>query len=120
MKELTEKFRKDKDMFMVEIEGKDIKNLQEYFSCISELCMFPTISRSWSSYEDWMRDFCWIEQKKITIIIYNFKYFMQSDIQARNEIIEDFEELIFPWWESEVLQFEVGGETKEFMVYLVD
>lgn len=69
MKELTEKFRKDKDMFIVEIEGKDIKNLQEYFSCISELCN---------------------------------------------------EELIFPWWESEVLQCEVGGETKEFMVYLVE
>lgn len=111
---------KKNKIFFVEIDGKNLPTLEEYFPIISKLCGFPIPARSWDGYNDWMTDFSWINEKDIVIVIYNFEHFLQKDPSAKVKVIEKFQNNILPWWEKDVLNHVVEGKTKKFVVYLVD
>ena len=51
-------------------------------------------------------------------IIRNFKLFLQDDLKSKKEILEDFKEVVLPWWEKEVEQYVVGGKAKPFNIIL--
>ena len=66
------------------------------------------------------RDLSWLNKEQIIIIIKNFSQFLQRDALSRKAIIEDFNELILPWWESEVIDCVAGGKTKKMFIYLIN
>ncbi len=112
--------KQDNETYIVEIKGKECLCLSEYLNFMSELLKFPIKAKGLDGYNDWMRDLSWLDKKQIIIIIDNFQVFLQKDISSKKAILEDFREIILPWWESEVVDYVVGGETKRMLLYLVD
>ena len=49
----------ESSFYIGEIDGKEIRQLQDYLSVMSEMFQFPFPSRSLDSYNDWMRDLDW-------------------------------------------------------------
>lgn len=118
MKEI--KLRFQNNVLVVEIEGKKCSNLTDYLCLMSNLFCFPTKSRGLDSYNDWMTDLSWLNRNEIVIIIYDYSVFLNQDLSLKKCIIENFEKVILPWWESEVVNCMVDGKTKKVTVYLVD
>lgn len=117
--EVRERLKQDDKTYVVEIEGKICLYLSDYLNLISNLFQFPIKAKGLDGYNDWMRDLSWINKKQIVIIIYNFQQFLQKDISSKTAILEDFNEIILPWWESEVVDCMVGGEMRKMLVYLI-
>ena len=105
--------------YVVEIEGIKCLYLSDYLNLISDLFQFPMKVKGLDGYNDWMKDLSWIGKNQIVIIIYNFQQFLQKDVSSKTAILEDFYEIILPWWESEVVNCVVGGEKRRMVVYLI-
>jgi len=45
---------------------------------------------------------------------------VKDNLEMRDKVIEDFVNIILPFWEEEVGRVMVGGYPKPFDVYLVD
>lgn len=119
MQEVKSKLEQNDETYIIEIEGGECLYLKDYLNLISDFFHFPIRAKGLDGYNDWMRDLSWLNKKKIIIIINDYQKFLQKDISSKEVIIEDFNELILPWWESEVVDCVVGGETKKMLVYLV-
>ena len=76
----------------------------------------PEMKRGW--YNDYINDLMWIEQKEIVLIINNYDLMLVDNLKLKNDIMADFEEIILPWWEEEVVGHMVGGMPRKFLVYL--
>ena len=110
--------RDSKEVFIAEIFGKECFFLEEYFNSVSEAFKFPTIAKGFSGYHDWIRDLSWIEEKEIILIIHDFSLFLGSDSTLKDIIVDDFKQIILPWWDAEVMDCVVGGERRLMKVYL--
>ena len=109
------------DVYLVELDGKQINNWKDYISLLETGFKFPTSCiDSIDRYLDWIRDLSWISQKEILLVINNFEYFIVDDEDLRTQIIFDFYDLILPFWEEGVKKFVVGGKPRKFNVYLVE
>ena len=117
---IKEKLKSINTFFLVEIDGKKVKELSDYLIAVSELFEFPIPAHGLDGYNDWMRDLEWIGKEKIILIIYNYDEFLKFDLHSKKLIIEGFENLILPWWQSEVAKYVVEGKTKSFQVYFVN
>ena len=108
------------ETYIVNIDGGKILNLSQFLNTMTEKFKFPIPSKSLDSYLDWIRDLSWIDSQEFMLIIRNFSLFLKDDLTTKNEIIDDFKEIILPWWETEVEQCVVGGKAKPFNIYLID
>lgn len=106
--------------FIASIDGAKIQTKHDYLSIMEKAFRLPPCHDSWDAYLDWMCDLDWIEEKKITLIILNSARAFQQDPQMKQYMIDDFKDVILPFWEEEVKYVVVGGEPREFQVYLVD
>lgn len=120
MKNIREEIQKREDIFLVEIKGEQCTTLSEYLDVMSDSLQFPIRAKGLDGYLDWMTDLTWIEKPEVIIVIYEFKDFLENDLQIKEAIIEDFKGIILPWWESEVVNYVVEGETRKITLYLVD
>lgn len=106
---------------VVELHGKLIQSWEDYISKIEEFFELPT---QWvnniDSYLDWMRDLEWLGKDSYALIIYGHESFLEENLLLRDIIMEDFRDVILPWWQEEVEKCVVDGKTKPFNVYLVD
>lgn len=50
--------------------------------------------------------------------IRGFAKILINDSDLKKEIPSDFEEIILPWWEGEVVGHLVGGSPRGFSIYL--
>ncbi|WP_051650608.1 barstar family protein [Lachnoclostridium phytofermentans] len=120
VKEVKSKLESNDEIFIIEIEGERCLFLADYLNSMSNLFQFPIKAQGLDGYNDWMRDLSWLNKEQIIIIINDFFKFLQRDTLSKEVIIEDFKEVILPWWESEVTNCVVGGKTKKMLVYLVE
>ena len=119
--ELKRSIMKNNNIRLVEISGNTISSWEEYAAELERQLKFPTSCiRSVDIYLDWIQDLSWIDENELIIIIYDFDRFIESNPSLKNEIISDFEEVILPFWESEVEKCVVGGKAKSFNVYLAN
>lgn len=103
------------------IDGNKIDSMNSFFRIMAEEFQLPDdCEGNIPGFLDWMRDLGNINCDKIELIIKNQKHFIEFDPQVREKMLSLFREYILPYWEEEVLLYCVGGETKEFIVYLVD
>lgn len=116
--QLRAEFHQKKGTYMVDIDGKQCVHLNDYLKKISECLQFPIKAKGLDGYNDWMRDLSWIKEKQIVILISNYQDFLREDIASKEAIIEDFNQLILPWWRSESTHFVINGESKEMIVYV--
>lgn len=127
----------DKDTYFAEIDGSSIKTAADYAQAMAEAFVFPLLKTKadyvqaidddfplrWSEailgwYIDDMTTLIWIEQSDIILIMHNYEQMLADNIELKERIISDFEEIILPWWEGEVVGCMVGGAPKKFLVYL--
>lgn len=120
VRNIKSKLEQKGECFIVEIEGGKCLRLTDYLSAMSNLLQFPIKAKGLDGYNDWMRDLSWLSKEQIIIIITEFSKFLQKDVSYKKMIIEDFNEIILPWWESEVVHCVIGGKTKKMSVYLVE
>jgi len=120
MAELREEFQKDELLYIADINGCVIQNLQDYLITMNEIFKFPIPARSLDGYFDWIRDLDWLMKEGYVLIINNFSKFIENDLQMKNKIVEDLEKIVLPWWQEEVEKCVVEGKAKPFNVYLVD
>ena len=110
-----------RDVFLVEIDGARCPCLPEYLRTISAAFSFPTQPSGLDGCNDWLRDLTWLDAGlKIAIVIEHFSQFLKEDLAAKKYVLEDFEHLILPWWETDVSSHVVDGRPRMFSVYLID
>ena len=107
-------------VWIAEIDGKVIHTWSDYAHEIVRTFRFPTpCENSIDAYLDWLRDLDWLGKEAYILIIKNFDVFLQHDMILRKQIMDDFQNVVFPWWEKDIEKYCVGGKAKNFNVYLV-
>lgn len=118
---LKSKLIRDNKVLVVELDGNKIQSWVDYISVVQSKFEFPTsCTDSVDRYLDWIRDLEWLEQEKFIIIINYFSEFLQKNASLKDEIMQDFEEIILSYWQNEVMEEVSGGEPRSFMVYVTD
>ena len=117
---IKKEINKKKKIFIVEINGSTIQVQGDFLDIMSEKFSFPYSVNSLDGYLDWICDLDWLKADSYALIINNFKDFLKENITLREEIIEEFEKIILPWWQEDVEKYSVGGTPKSFNVYLID
>jgi hypothetical protein len=104
----------------VDIDGAEIQTWKDFIGVIEKSFRFPTTCEdSMDRYLDWIRDLSWLENKAFIILVKNSKQFFADNSKLRDEILNDLEEVVLPFWESEVEEVVVDGKSKLFRVYLI-
>jgi len=120
MDDIREELKKDNSLYITDINGNTIQNLNDYLNAVNEVFKFPIPARGIDGYLDWIRDLDWLGKEGYVLIINNFSNFIKDDLKIKDRIIEDYEKIVLPWWEKEVEECVVEGKAKPFNVYLVD
>ncbi len=106
--------------YVAKIDGAKIQTKHDYFAAMEKALGLPLCCGNWDAYDDWMTDLGWIPNGKIAVIFYHYAAMLQNDPQAKELVLDLFQTSILPFWEEEVRHVVVGGESKDFQVYLVD
>lgn len=106
--------------YVVSIDGVKIQTEHDYFNAMEKALKLPSCHDNWNAYLDWIKDLDWISDTKITVIFYHYSTMLRDDDATKELIVRTFQTSILPFWEEEVKHVVVGGEPKEFQVYLVD
>ena len=117
--QLKNKYQQDQAVFIVEINGSQCSKLADYLKIMSDSFSFPIEAKGVDGYNDWMRDLTWIEEKKIVVIISNYTDFLKDDLSSKEVILQEFNQLILPWWDGEYAGCLVNGDElkKDMMIY---
>lgn len=111
----------DDNVLIVEVDGAKCSCLSEYLHTISNAFSFPTQPSGLDGYNDWICDLTWLDSDlKIAIIIEHFSKFLRDDLNAKKCVLEDFKNVILPWWETDVINHMIDGKPRLFSVYLID
>lgn len=112
------KTSQNQNTFICEIDGSKLTDMDSYLLEFWRELRFPNTGFvNHDAYLDWMRDLEWLDSEKYVLFI------LKHDLVAysiKNRLLQDFENIILPWWGKEVALCVVGGETKPFHVYLVN
>ena len=120
VREIKEKAIQDKDVFLAEIKGAEIETEEEYVKAMANAFFFPnnfhSMKMGW--FRDYICDLMWIEQKEIIVVIRDYELMLVNETKTKEIIMDDFEEIILPWWEGEVVGHMVGVGPRKFSIYL--
>lgn len=107
--------------FVAEIDGENIKNMDDYLSAVWRAFRFPQTGHvNYYAYLDWIRDLDWLGTDAYIFAIRDFQTFMDKAPKEKEIILNSLENIVIPWWDSEIEKFQVEGLAKPFKVYLVD
>ena len=112
--------QKKKRAYIVELDGNNIQSWNDYIIQVQNKFKFPTLFDSIDGYLDWMTDLDWLDSDEYVMFITNFNQFFKHDIETKNAIIDNFKEIILPFWQDGVKSEVIGGKPKPFMLYLVN
>ena len=114
------------------IDGNHIKTELDFINIMSNTFNFPQFEDkicNLSGFLDWMTDLTWFDENKkkkigetvdIILIIKNYNKLFNGNIEkVKFFIIENFVNIILPYWEKEVIKCSYLG-TRKFDVYLVE
>jgi hypothetical protein len=113
-------FSDDMSVWVGEIDGRIVDSWKDYARQVSRAFRFPTpCENSIDAYLDWIRDLDWLEKDGYILVIRDFGMLLRNDPKLKKEIIDDFLDVVLPWWEGDVEKYSVGGKAKCFSVYLI-
>lgn len=129
---------KRSNSFVVEIDGKTIQSENDWLYTVAEKFRFPVYDgqkninwfkgafeyprkyfMNWNRFQDWITDLEWLETNSVILIIFNYADFMSDYAESKRYIIDDLQKT-FDFWENEAEICIVGGQRKDFNVYIVD
>jgi len=105
---------------IVGIDLKGMKSWSEYSYAMEKVLEFPRpVAGMPARFLDWIRDLNWFDNKRYDIFLYNFGKFAAKHFEDAYNIYDEYKRFVLPFWEYEAPNCIVGGETKEFYVYIV-
>ncbi len=120
MKINLRKIKKGELPFEAVIDGNEITSYADFINAMQHAFSFPRdCLGSIDRYLDWMRDLSWIDANNIIIKIKNSSSFMIENLQARELILNDLNEIIIPFWGNNANDVIVDGAKKKIQLYLV-
>lgn len=109
------------DVFTVVLEGSKIKNWNDYIRVITKEFRFPTFeARNFAGYRDYLTDLMWIDKNAFALFILDYDDFMADDNTMKKAIMNWLLTDTLFWWGEDVEIHCMGGESKEFNIYLVN
>lgn len=110
-----------KDFIHVEIEGSRVVKKTEFFSEIERQLEFPGECKGKvSRFIDWMNELSWYPvELGVCVVINEYENFLNEDLEFKKELLEIFEQDIFPFWEEGVLKYVKNGIPRKFYVILL-
>ena len=110
----------DREVYFVEVNGAGIKTEEDYVRAMADAFAFPVVLPKmilgW--YNDYINDLMWIEQNEIVLLIHDYDLMLTNHPKIKMAILSNFEEVVLPWWEKDVVGHMVGGVPRKFTVYL--
>ncbi len=108
------------DFKVITLNGNEITDKSSFFSVIEKELEFPeSCNNLFARFDDWITDLSWIESNiGICIIVEQSEEFLSSDPDFKENLIEDFEEDILPYWENEVCNVMKDGIPRRFFIVL--
>lgn len=120
VKDIILKAKSLPNIHVAELDGKTVQSLQKYLCEIENVFKFPgTCLGLLGRYLDWMTDLGWLKCDAYILVIHNYKDFLARNFPLKKMIMDDFNEIILPWWQGEVIKWVVDGKAKSFCVYMV-
>lgn len=112
----------NKKYLVVELDGNAIKTKNDFLDAIEKLLNFPSKCEGLvSRFDDWITDLGWLDKETgICIAIYSYSDFLADDETFKSILVEDLEDDILPFWESEVVNVVKGGEPRNFVVFITE
>ncbi|MDQ1236831.1 hypothetical protein QE450_004329 [Paenibacillus sp. SORGH_AS306] len=120
MQKIKNTFAKNESLYIAEIDGKEIQSLTDYLTQMYDIFQFPIPSLGLDGYNDWMRDLDWLNKEGYVLIIYHFDDLLKQELLIKEQIINNFQDTILPFWRYEITTTVVGGKAKPFKIYFVN
>lgn len=109
------------DIYSVVLDGSKIKNWDDYIRIITKEFRFPTFEkRNLDGYLDYFTDLMWIDKDAYALFILSYDKFLNQNLTDKEWIMKRFLDHILFWWSEDVEVHCMGGESKEFNIYLVN
>lgn len=115
---------------VIEMNGAEIQTWDDYISAIKEKfnypitdgCRCPDGELNLDEYIDIMTDLMYDDKLRWgwILVIYNYAHFMRTDDILRGQIMEIFIKNTLPFWQYEVEQVVVEGESKKFDIIIIE
>jgi len=106
--------------YLVEIQGEETQSWDDYLDKIEVAFRFPNEWRvTIDGYIDWMQDLAWLEQDSYILLIHDYPQFLIQALETRKMVMEIFDNVILPWWQTDVEKYCIDGKAKSFNIYLV-
>ncbi|OKY52982.1 barstar family protein [Megasphaera cerevisiae] len=115
------RWHKNKNLFIVEMDGKEIQTEYQFVEITQNLFEFPSNCHdNWPGYTDWMTDLEWLHKEGYILIIRNFSLFLQKNKEIKSYIMFMLIGQIMLFWQWEVEKCVVDGRRKPFILVLVN
>ena len=125
----TEEFEKRKILYAhddtkyIVMDGDGVNTYEEYFDRLWNCFNFGEIPHGWKkdfyTENDFLKDILELAEDKYVFIIKNYDEFLSQNLKEKALIEDYYENDLLPFWDSEVETCVVGGNRKDFDVYLV-
>lgn len=86
------------DMLRIILNGCEFQSINDFYDIMAEKFSFPTSCNGLvARYLDWMRDLSWMNYDSCEIHIVNQNDFLKLNIEDRENILNDFNNIILPY-----------------------
>ena len=104
----------------VTVDAAKISNYKDYIKIIQIELDFPyDCEGNIDRYLDWIRDLGWLPFENYVFNIINSKDLERRNAPLLKEIVEDFDEIIIPFWDHEAVDCIPDGERKDICLNLL-
>lgn len=119
--ELNEYKEKINAAYIVELDGKKIKNWNDYINLITPLFKIENLEYGYNQHIDNMsdRDY-YLKVNSFLLIVHNYDEFMKSNRKDKMLFEEAYREDILPWYDNEIVECRVEGKRVDFNVLLIE
>lgn len=105
---------------IINIDSNNFSNRDSFISLMKEKLELPNFVSTYDGYLDFARDLSWYwEQNYQGICVIFEKFIRKESEEVCQQIIFDFETVIFPFWKEEVATVVMSGRSMPFYVYIV-
>ena len=114
---LTNNSVKDRGVYFVTLHMKYIHTWEQFAEALGNAFQLPMRNEGVDGTKDWMEDLEWLNKYAYKLVLFDF---FKLDNKEFKDLLIKFLTCIVEWWEKDVVQYCVKGESKSFEVYLVE
>ena len=119
--EVSKYKEKYKDVYIVELDGKEIKNWNDYINLAIKFFKLEWLEYDANQHVDNMTSIeLVLDYTSFLLIVYNYNEFMNRSKKDKMLFEEAYREDLLPWYDSEIVKCKVEGKRVDFNVLLIE